>query len=281
MCSGHALPNPSTYKSLPLAAGLPASAAAGAAGTGGDVLSPASAPSMCTPPPKLSPLDKIMCNPCCIHSLQSPLLDFTISREGLRSPESTTKTAKPLPGQRHVIMKCGFICLGCRVSSRAREAFGSFRCKSSETHSKVVCKDFMCANCDELSDDIESFKAQVCTGKKKIPDSGLPPYVPPEEPAKPLKKPPSFDDCTGPRAEAAPSPKPEPLPADYRVKLLAELRQAEAQLEQLVLLQSLESERKRLQQLMLRKEQQQQGPTSVACVEASLSILSAYSVVPM
>ena len=116
----------------------------------------------------------------------------------------------------------------------------------------------MCANCDELSDDINSFKVQCCTERKRFPDEGLPLEVPPEPPMPENPKPPSSSDPTTFGAEAD-----APANGPIKSKLHYELIQAQAHLEQLMLWQSLETERQHLQVLLLQKQQQEQGIASI------------------
>ena len=207
--------------------------------------------------------------------------------EGLRSPESAQKLAKPLPYCKHVLMKCGFICTDCRASSRSEQAFASFRCRRNAVHRKVVAMAYMCANCDALSNDIESFKKERCTQRTmRFPDQGPPPYVPPEPEPRAANdlKPSSTAASTELETKATPSnevPKPTPsnevpkhtpsneapkLKLSPRRQLELQLIEAQAHLDQLVIWQSLETEREHLQQLLLQKQKQEQAPTSTPSI---------------
>ena len=157
------------------------------------------------------------------------------------------------------------MCIECRASRVNPETFLKFPCRRGKPeHGQLISADYMCQRCPLLSNDYRAFQAEECPrtgtwqGKNKLdqPPCKLPKAkgfledlhesIPPAKRALSLPIP--------KRTAAKPSPRnPEPMTRDDKDQLMAQLLEAQEQLEQLVLLQSLQDERKRLE-----KFQQQQ-----------------------
>ena len=162
------------------------------------------------------------------------------------------------------------------MTKSTKEAFDSFRCfaKDNAPGHALFRADFQCQNCDALSNNLELFKQEPCSRNPVQPlqvQSVKPECLPAKlsTPKAPTPSPLANPDELS-RAELARSaptlcsaldietPRPEAKAAESdKVILLAELQEAQAQLEQLVILQSLEAERKRLQELQLKKQHEQ------------------------
>ena len=269
------------------AAMSPASAAASAAGSssGGPPSAAASAGSLHTPPPKLSSLERINTVRC----VALLVLDFggRYGRpRGLSSPLSGVKSPKPRRVYRHVLMKGGFICLQCRMTCKTKEDFTRSECLEGRCH-RVTQADYQCSHCYQVSNDIENFKLAACPRTRRPEPEPLPAEAPvrtalPPQPHKseghsqPVNRlqkrtlnletptnpktlvPNSNESAVAPaQAEAIPADKVlSPTHADNLALQLA-LEEAKAELEKLVILRSLESERDRLRQLMLKKAEEQ------------------------
>ena len=90
-------------------------------------------------------------------------LEPLASLKGLFSPESAEKTSPPRPAKRtHVTMKCGWICLDCRVVEYRIKDLQSHLCKGHSIHKKVLSAGYMCQNCPAISDDIATFMNEEC-----------------------------------------------------------------------------------------------------------------------
>lgn len=149
--------------------------------------------------------------------------------------------ASPDSSVKHSPLKCGYICLCCRKVSTRREKIEEILCPEHPTfRHKIVEKAVMCQNCDALSDDLETFNKEPCKAEHERPGNEVI-AVPPAPPSL-AKAPEPFDAL--PQAVSVEQP---------RDKVSAELKAAHVQMTKLMLLQSLQQERKQLEVLLAKK----------------------------
>lgn len=144
----------------------------------------------------------------------------------------------------HVPLKCGYICVICRESHIKEKCLMTTACpcNGDGLHTTVLKRAVQCQNCNGLSDDPESFKKQVCYGRR-------PGSQPVSEAATPRSLPTTSSETP---------PKPSPQEADAYM----ELRMAELEMGRLLLLESVEKERKKLNDLIAQKQKATTGLVS-------------------
>ena len=145
------------------------------------------------------------------------------------------------PPMVHVPMKCGYICVTCRMSHTSEKLLMTTACpcNGDDLHTTVLKRSVMCQNCNALSDDLGTFKKQVCYGR--------PASQAVSEPSTPRS------------AATASEPPRDPSPAQADAYM--ELRMAELEMGRLLLLESLEKERKTLEELVQQKQKATTGNT--------------------
>ena len=149
--------------------------------------------------------------------------------------------ASPLSVAKHSPIKCGFICLCCRKADMKREKIEEHMCPEHPKNlHKIVKKAVMCEHCDALGDDLEAFNKEPCTVVREQPRPRVGQVPPPPESL--AKAPYALD----PLLQAKPL-------EDPRARIQAELDAADREMTKLLLLQSIQRERKELEALLARK----------------------------
>ena len=186
----------------------------------------------------------------------------------------------------HKITKCGYMCIDCRVAQQNPDTFVKFPCiHGKEDHGLLIQADYMCQLCPLMSNDYRAFEAEECprSGAWSRPVKiNLPKACKSCLPTDALKKPctfkalpelaPEYPEAPATRSPCLPIPKreapradlqltpPERLSDEEKNHLMAQLLEAQEQLEQLVLIQSLQDERKRLETLQKQQMQKNAPP---------------------
>ena len=146
----------------------------------------------------------------------------------LASPLSTTKHSP------HVPMKCGYICTSCRMSHIDIHVLLGSQCKNNATGGHNILKRAVqCQNCKALGDCTNEFLKETCLGSAIE-----------AKPVASVAEPPTPPAVASEAASAVPAAVPESR---------KELEDAQAALQKLQLLKSLEVERMKLQELLLKK----------------------------
>ena len=138
----------------------------------------------------------------------------------------------------HVPLKCGFRCLDCRESHLFEHKLLEKACNVNDGRlHRLVKRAVMCQHCDAMSDCLETFIKEPCTGQKH---SGLV------------------------KTSSPPGPS---LPDPKRIKIEKSLAEAEYEMARLVMLKGLQAERLQLQKLQVAKKQRETKDASsiVAC----------------
>lgn len=145
--------------------------------------------------------------------------------------------------KKHEPIKCGYICIDCKGCHISEEKLCSTYCAVNiRGRHKVIKRSTQCQNCYDLSDDSAEFARKNCPGDRPKDPPRAPRPSPSEAPTSPASVPPE---------------NPSPLEAD----LFMELRMAEMEMARLVMLESLERERREMD-LLLQKKRKATGDPS-------------------
>lgn len=152
---------------------------------------------------------------------------------------SSVSGVKPSPtsGKKlsyHVAMKCGYICIKCRQCDiKEDRIYGTVCSACPSSRHQIIKKGVQCQNCDELSDCATTFIHEACRGRSDT---------------KIVTRSPS-------QVRTSPCSDPPKRPSPAQAKKFMELRMAEMEMARLLMLESLEKERRQLQLLREQKSQ--------------------------